>query len=380
MYHEGLRTLITEDEKVPLEEEIKASAKEIVTDGYEMSVGELSSLYKDGELIINPDFQRYFRWELDQKTRFIESLLLGIPIPPIFVFQTTGGQWELVDGLQRLSTIFEFMGILKTSEGGLYAPTVLEGTRMLPSLMDKRWAGVAEDDPNDIGQAQRLFLKRARIRVEILKKESDPRSKYELFTRLNTGGSALSEQEARNCVLMMVNKDFFTWIEKLSTVEFFKNTLQFTDDELERRKELEFILRFLVYRNVPYRSGLDVHEYLEDGMLNLATRSDFQNAVEESIFVETFRLLDHTLGSDSFKRFDGTRFRGKKLLSAFEMIATGLSWNLDKYEGEQGQEQLKDRIKSMWTDPVFDKNSGAGVRGTTRLSNLLPYSREYFGR
>ena len=74
-----------------LEREISSARKEIVADGYDMSIGEVMNLYRDKELIIDPEFQRYFRWETPQKTRFIESLLLGIPIPPIFVFQTKKG-------------------------------------------------------------------------------------------------------------------------------------------------------------------------------------------------------------------------------------------------------------------------------------------------
>ncbi len=93
-----------------LEEEIAVASKKVIKDGYDMSIGELMSLYRDGELVINPKYQRYFRWDLFQKTRFIESLLLGIPIPPIFVYTTSGRKWELVDGLQRVSTILEFAG------------------------------------------------------------------------------------------------------------------------------------------------------------------------------------------------------------------------------------------------------------------------------
>jgi len=62
-------------------------------------------------------FQRLFRWEDERKTRFIESLLLGIPIPPIFVFQGENGVWELIDGLQRLSTVFQLSGDLKDADG-----------------------------------------------------------------------------------------------------------------------------------------------------------------------------------------------------------------------------------------------------------------------
>ena len=100
-----------------LEQEITAARKEIVADGYDMSIGELVNLYRDNELQINPAYQRLFRWPATTKTRFIESILLGLPLPPIFVFQQTSGVWELIDGLQRLSTVLEFVGILKNSEG-----------------------------------------------------------------------------------------------------------------------------------------------------------------------------------------------------------------------------------------------------------------------
>ena len=78
-----------------------------------MSIGELISMYKEEEIIINPDFQRAFRWSITQQTRLIESILIGVPIPSIFVFQNEDGKWEVVDGVQRLSSIFQFVGVLK---------------------------------------------------------------------------------------------------------------------------------------------------------------------------------------------------------------------------------------------------------------------------
>jgi uncharacterized protein with ParB-like and HNH nuclease domain len=89
-----------------LEEQIATRAKEIHTDGYPMSIGEVLSLYREGDMGMHPEFQRIFRWNDDQKTRLIESLLSRIPIPPIFVSQRDGGVWDVIDGIQRLSTIF----------------------------------------------------------------------------------------------------------------------------------------------------------------------------------------------------------------------------------------------------------------------------------
>src|SRR5580704_3813127 len=92
--------------------EIETVQRAVNTDSYQMSVGEITNLYRDGELIINPIFQRLFRWNDSQKSKLIESILIGIPLPSIFVYETTDGKWELVDGLQRISTLLEFMGLL----------------------------------------------------------------------------------------------------------------------------------------------------------------------------------------------------------------------------------------------------------------------------
>src|SRR5205809_660180 len=96
-----------------LQSEIDKARVQVRTDEYGMSIGEIVRMYDQNELIVNPLFQRLFRWEDHQKSKFIESILLGIPIPPIFVFETQKGEWELIDGLQRISTILEFMGLLR---------------------------------------------------------------------------------------------------------------------------------------------------------------------------------------------------------------------------------------------------------------------------
>ncbi|MFD6272072.1 DUF262 domain-containing protein, partial [Nocardia asteroides] len=83
-----------------LEAELQTYRRQIATDAYPMSIGELSNLYRDGEIDIHPEFQRIFRWSSEQKTRLIESILLGIPLPSIFVAQNEAGIWDVVDGVQ----------------------------------------------------------------------------------------------------------------------------------------------------------------------------------------------------------------------------------------------------------------------------------------
>ncbi len=106
-----------------LTEEIVKAQRLVRTDAYQMSVGEIVTMYDNSEIIIDPEFQRLFRWDISQKSKLIESLLLGIPLPSIFVFEKGNGSWELIDGLQRVSTILEFMGKLRSPNGGLEPPS-----------------------------------------------------------------------------------------------------------------------------------------------------------------------------------------------------------------------------------------------------------------
>ena len=102
-----------------LKNQIEEQRNLLNTDRLDLSFGEIISMYERKELIIKPAFQRYFRWDEEQRTRFVESLLLGIPIPPIFVAEDKIGVWELVDGLQRVSTVLSFFGVLRSEDEGI---------------------------------------------------------------------------------------------------------------------------------------------------------------------------------------------------------------------------------------------------------------------
>ena len=363
-----------------LEEQIEIARRQIVSDGYAMSVGELISLYKEKELIINPSYQRLFRWEESQKTRFIESLLLGIPIPPIFVFQKADGVWELIDGLQRTSTILEFAGALVDPDGQPVPPSELEGTNLLPALAGVHWNARGESDTKSLTTTQQLDMKRTRIRVEILKKESDEDAKFELFQRLNTGGSKLSEQEVRNCVLVMVNPDFYEWITDLVTLDDFGATVSLTENARSQQKHIEIALRHIAYRRVPFQAGLNVNEYLDKAALHLAKHmSADERATEETVFRGSFALLAAALGENAFKRWDGERHSGSFLISGFDAIAHGVASNLVAINSlNDPRAWVREKARATWSEEVFQRHSGMGVRGTTRLMNLLPFGVEFF--
>lgn len=226
-----------------LSNQIEEARKLVKTDAYQMSIGELVNLYKDGDLVISPSFQRLFRWTTAQKSRLIESILLGIPLPSIFVFETPESKWELIDGLQRISTVLEFMGVLRQPGASMLAPpSVLSKTKYLPALEGAVWSEDFLDIPNSknaLDKERQFSIRRARIGIEILKQPSDNSTKFELFQRLNAGGTLANPQELRNCMVIMVNEVFFDTLKDIATSDEFIRVFGVTEDQISRQKHLE---------------------------------------------------------------------------------------------------------------------------------------------
>lgn len=365
--------------------QISNKRNEIHSDAYPMSIGELANLYKDGELDIHPEFQREYRWTLTQKTRLIESILLGIPLPSFFVSQREDGVWDVVDGLQRLSTIFSFMGIYRNENNELEKPLILNKTDYLPALENLCWDDSFKEDethhalPKDI----QITLKREKVDLKILKKESSTDTKYELFHRLNTFGSSLSPQEVRNCLLIMTNKELYKHIYMLSGDENFKVTISSITERSHNEKfHLELITRFLILKDksdLKAKDLEDVHEFLTKEILKIA--NDESNAVisEINIFLKTFKLLNDALGENSFKRFDGEKYLGGFSLSIFEFLSLGLAKNLDDYnDTPEDLDRIRTISQSLYQNPEFTRLSKSGTRASSRLPTFLTLAHEIF--
>jgi hypothetical protein len=308
--------------------------------------------------------------------------------------------WDVVDGLQRLATIFQFVGILKNEKGDLEKPLILEKTDDLPSLKGMVWDAdiisrnqsqlvtqtpLIEDDnssPKAFTQAQRLLVKRAKIQVSIILKESDEKSKYDLFQRLNTGGSSLSSQELRNCILISINHSMYTWLRLLANDENFISCINLTDRVISEQYDLELVLRFLVFRDLDsaaLKNIGDLDDFLTKRMRILATSSEFDENKETRYFKETFEILAKMTKGDSFRRYDATkgRFVGGFLVSAFEVVALGVGYNLDHISNQPMD--IEKTIKQMWQMQEFIESAGSGKSASSRISRVIPLGRRLFG-
>lgn len=363
-----------------LSNEIDFRRREIRTDGYAMSIGEWISLYEKGELDIHPEFQRFYRWSETQKTNLVESILLGIPIPPIFVSQRQDGVWDVVDGLQRLSTIFQLMGILRDENGALIEPLTLQPTKYLPSLGDMRWN--SEDASKSLPVDAQLSLKRSKIAVSIILKESDENAKYDLFQRLNTGGSELSPQEVRNCLLVMLNKGMYEWLRDLSQRSSFVQACALSDRPLEEAYDVELVLRFVALHNLPeddLKSIGDVGVFLTQKMMQLARDKKFSYKKTEKVFMHSFDVLLASVGEEAFKRFNRQKRRheGGFLLSQFEVVALGVGYNV-RNDTLVDPSKIPDKIKGIWSAAEYTTWATSGITASRRLPRLVPFGRTLF--
>ncbi|MFT3663377.1 MAG: DUF262 domain-containing protein [Gordonia sp. (in: high G+C Gram-positive bacteria)] len=401
-----------------LKDEIASARRTIKSDSYSISLGELISQYENNEIEIHPEFQRLFRWTSAQKSRLIETILLGIPLPSIFVMQREDSIWELIDGLQRISTVLEFVGKLKNEKGKQLAPLELASTEYLPSLQ-----GMYYDDEGhnrSFTADQRLAFRRAKIDVTILLPESSVQARGELFDRLNTGGSQATPQEIRFARFVMEDPKFAAWLKSLRALPEFDSTVSLSTRLTDESYDMELIGRFIssVDARVEDLAKIEsIEEFLTTRLLLLlykekalsssptskvATVGPYSNmpaglkekstitapvrtaAEYEDLFRRTFTVIRKSIGEDAFRPYDSTkgRFKGSFSVSAFEFVTCGVSWNIDDWENTtqsiSGQKQLLDLVQKSWDEERFRTPSGRGSSSRTRLREIVPFAREYF--
>jgi hypothetical protein len=354
-----------------LENEFTEARNNLVTDRLDMSFGEIINMYQDREIIISPDFQRLFRWSDYQKTRFIESVLLGIPIPPIFVSENIEGKWELVDGLQRLSTIFSFFGILRDSEDNKDNEKndwSLTEADIIKSLDGKK----KEDLPLKIV----LNIKRAVCRVEILRyNEKNNDLKYELFNRLNTGGSTATEQEIRNCIFRGVNNKFNDFLDKLSKNETLYSLILPSEQQEKEMFLQEIVLRFISLYYYSDNEELlkdNISKYMTNFMKKNVSNNEFNYEETETLFERLFSLLSKTMDSKVFRAG-----KGPFSTNLFDVITVGVAKYIDYYENKEIN-ILKNKIEELKVSDDLKNTASWRVNSKDRNMKRIKLGETFF--
>ena len=348
-----------EDQKQRLAEQLEKQRNSLSTDRLDMSYGEILSMYDREELVIDPEFQRLFRWDICQMSRFLESVLLGIPIPPIFVAENDDGEWELVDGLQRTATLLSFFGLLYHHEKNNWKCDAVD---LIPDLQGFGY--------RTLPRKFLLNIKRAPCRIEILRWKSQHDMRYELFSRLNTGGSPLTDQEIRNCIYRGVDATFNRLLKRASDHAALITLVCPTETQEKTLYMQELVLRFL-----------SLHEGLEDfkaayikehmtAYMKKAVHEGFDDHVV-GLFFEVLDLL-MPFGKDVF-RFERSGFSS----SLFDAITVGMAKNIVSIR-EMKSEELEEKIIQLKADGAFRGLTGSAASGKARVVKRVQKGIEWF--
>jgi hypothetical protein len=345
---------------------IDQNVTRLQTNSLDVSFNELLDMHANGELNIRPEFQRLFRWSIGAQSRFVESLLLEMPVPPIYVIELEDGIYELIDGLQRISTYLHLRGELDVEN---IPDPVQKGEKLVFDECDivPELNGLTFDA---LSPSLQIRLKRAFVRMEVIRKTSDPRFKYHMFKRLNTGGQALTNQQIRNCTIRLLDPIFNDFVIRLSGLDAFKQcTVSLTDEDRYGSFDQELVLRFFALKNDRDKFKHDVGDFLTDYMEGVTEgRVAFDYAAEEAVFQATFAVLAASLGELVFGIPDSKKERINRGFSIYhyEGITLGIQPFLTALDpaDEAVMVALAEKLQSIKLDTGFRAITTGGGRNS----------------
>lgn len=348
-----------------IDEEIQKYRQEIKSERMDMSFGEIINMYKDKEIIISPEYQRAFRWDPKRQSDFIESILLGIPFPSIFVATNADGKWELIDGLQRVSTVLAFFNELKDPDGKDYPKNRLKLNE--GSLI----TGLKDVTIDSLPLEYKLQIKRTPCRVEIILKESDFKMRYELFKRLNTGGEGLSRQEIRNCIFRGLDNRYNDVIANLSKNKHFRDIVTISKQNEEMMYYEELVLRYLTLKNEGTRyNESNIQDYM-DAYLKKQCENYDEDSVNKDIelFEKTCSFLYKLKDNDIFKL--GRRFFTTSMYDAIMLTLSTNGLDFTKIDIND----FSDRITKLKANSSFDYYVGSASSNPTSITNKVKIAK-----
>lgn len=348
------------------EKKYKAQMRQIVTQKLDLPISTLPVMLQD-QIKINPEFQRRDRWDEQRQSRLIESLLMNVPIPPVFLGEDEYGFYVVLDGRQRLTAIQNFLNNTLTLSG-LVVWEDLNGLRF-----------------NDlVRRGLDKHLTRRFISAIALLKESSPAIKYDVFDRLNTGGVKANEMEVRNAVF---RGPFTDTLHKLSRFPDFCKTWEIPVDLVDAQSnplyqkmiDLSIVLRFFALLDPDRIEGAfkdHLSEFMEErNKLYLADRAleaqdtaRFTRAVGNSLFI---------FGANSFRNVT-KKSSGPPSLPIAEAIMIALS----DYEPNQITAEcagkIRDSFAALCSDADFVKATSSGTNGKGAIKTRISMAKAAF--
>jgi len=318
------------------------------------SVYELKRQYDKGRIQLSPAYQRGNVWTQKQKSELIESILMGIPLPIMYFFQDDNGIKQVVDGKQRLSALFDFM----VDKFTLSELSIMEG------LKGKRFKDLEGIDQGKIEDYK--------VSINVIKPPTPDRIKFDIFDRVNRGGTRLNNQEMRNAIYQGKATEL---LEELKDSEDFKKA---TDYSIRQKvmKDRYMILRFIGFylwrKKILKAKDGELVEYKSDIDSFLGKTMEFLNFTDDEMKNEIRQAFEvamknaHTIfGQNGFRV--STYFNEEYKRSVNMALFDVLGYLLTHKEVEQNKEKTKELVEQLFNDNEFNTAITSPVDSSTKL-------------
>jgi hypothetical protein len=322
------------------------------------SLRQIVDMIAEGDVDLAPDFQRQYVWKDWQRCGLIESLLLGIPLPSFYFNEDTNGRMQVVDGVQRLTTIYSFVHAKNFALRNLAYLKGLEGVGIdgLDGVFRRRLLG-------------------SQFVAHVIAPQTPYKVKFDIFRRINTGGTPLSAQEIRHCMSASRSREFLK--DLTSDVSFIQATAGSLKDH-PRMADREVALRFVAFRvfsvdDYSQSSGLD--EFLGKVTERIdRTLSDHELEDLKRVFARGMQNANTAFGRYAFRKWPHTTNRTNPINRAlFETWGTVLA-DYEPARVSERREALVKRARDLMTTDTAFINSIFG--STSDVANV----RERFAK
>jgi Protein of unknown function DUF262 len=343
-------------EKNKIVETFLQAQNRLVLQSSDLSLESIANMVLGKAINITPKYQRRERWNKFKESALIESFLLNIPVPPIFLAEDEYGKYSVIDGKQRITAIYNF---------------IKNGERLELLEKFKEIEGLSFNDlPEQLNNALKI---RPYIRVITLLKQSDPNLKYEVFNRLNTGGDKLLPQEVRNAAFEGDLNDML--IEESGNL-FLRKQLNIANDK-ERLKskiykemiDVEYVLRFFTLRQYWDSFPGNMKVAMDTFMSENYRSADLNISRMRKVFQTSMVLCREIFGDDAFKRIGG---RNEPIQGIFDAQSVAISFFVDRHKEKliKHKRAIKNEFKRKYTE---DSNFEVSMRQFTSNIKQVAY-------
>jgi len=353
-----------------LEKYLESKTRDKEKDSYSMSVRELINMYENKLVNLSPVYQRNFRWDEYKASKLIESLFLGIPLPQIFI-SVRQGKWDIIDGVQRISSLLWYFGKLKEVDTEIYrTPLRLKGLEELEELNNTTYDEIREKNFSAVFK----FFEMRRLDVVLLK-SNDVETEYQLFSRLNTGGITLSAQEIRNFLIVKLNAELYNRLKEIEKLEIIKKVLSLSKKQIDEDYIMELLIYFIIIsksevkfkKDKNSRKGIDI--YREFKTKYLLSRDRFIDkcisaVLEEDIDIDDEIAKINTIFNNISSELEKNPFRKGSKFSPFLYIAL-ISYACNNPDKKWDYNEAMKKIQNL------DKYSKKAYRGANVVDQFI---------